>query len=476
VNVKANFFSNFINNAMTMRAAWLRRLTDTRKNIESECGHPSEVSIEDNTLAFKRGDMAARIISLYPEECWGNDPVVYETEDQKETEFEKAWTGLQERLRIFYFLHRADVLSGIGRFGVLLLGLNDGKPMSEPVEGLDEMGESTQVPTDLKLLFVRPFDESLIQVRTLQTDSSNPRFGQPTKYSIQFSDEAMEGSTLSSSQTVHWSRIIHLADNRTNSEVYGCPRLERIYNRILDLKKIAGGAGEMFWKGGFPGLSVEAVPVEGEVELDEKATKEQMEAYMDGLQRYIATTGMTVKSLAIQIADPRPHMEIQVRLIAMAIGVPWRILMGVEVGQLASEQDIRVWNRRLQRRCVEYINPFIVRPFVDRLIAFGILPKPAQVKISWPDFNSPTDQDKAAVAEKQTNALAKYVQGGVDTMLPPFHYLTLVLGMTDEEAQAIIDASEKQMAQTDGVSLFAPPDLAPANPRANPALARNAGE
>jgi len=65
-------------------------------------------------------------------------------------------------------------------------------------------------------------------------------------------------------------------------------------------------------------------------------------------------------------------------------------------------------------------------------------------------LNSPSDTEKADVTEKQTNALAKYVQGGVDALMPPFLYLTLILGMSDEEAQAVVDASEEQTLEEDG--------------------------
>lgn len=448
-----------IRNALATRQAWFKKFSDPRKDIESECGHPESIDTADYCLAFERGDLAGRIVALYPEECWSDDPVVYETEDENLTTFEKAWDELQKKYQIYSYLQRADILSGIGRFGILLIGVNDGKKLEEPLEGINERGEINPGAEARQLIYLRPFEERLVNILSMQNDLSNPRYGQPLYYSITFEEETPSTAAAASgmattllNQRVHWSRVIHLADNRTNSDVYGLPRMKRVFNRLLDLKKVSGGAGEMFWKGGFPGLSIESVPTDGDVELDTDATKEQMEAYMDGLQRYIATVGMSVKSLAIQIADPRPHAEIQIRLIAMAMGVPWRILMGVEVGQLASEQDMRVWNQRLQRRRDKYIDPFILLPFINRLIAIGALPAPdSGIKIHWPDLNTPSLTDRAAIAEKQTSALEKYVRSGVDAVIPPFHFLTLVLGMNENEAKAIIKASS-------GVSELSPPD------------------
>ena len=58
-----------------------------------------------------------------------------------------------------------------------------------------------------------------------------------------------------------------------------------------------------------------------------------------------------------------------------------------------------------------------------------------------PYLNSLSDADKADVAAKKTEALAKYVQGGCDVLMSPFFFLTLFLGLSDAEARAIINDS-----------------------------------
>jgi hypothetical protein len=222
----------------------------------------------------------------------------------------------------------------------------------------------------------------------------------------------------------------------------------------LDLKKIVSGSGEMFWKGGFPGLSLETHPSIENAVIDEEGIKKQVDDYQNGLQRYLALSGMAAKSLTPQVADPGGHVDVQIKLIAAALGVPWRVFVGSEQAQLASEQDTRAWNKRLTRRRNEYVTPFVVLPLIDRLQAFGVLPMVSEkneVHVEWPDLHNPSEDEKAGVTEKKTNALAKYVQGGVDTLIPPFHYLTLILGMSDDEAQAVIDAATEQLDNEDGL-------------------------
>lgn len=431
----------FATNMLLERQLWLRKLLDPRRDIEIECGHPPTITKEDYRHLFERGDIAARVVSVWPEESWSENPEIMETEDETETEFEATWTELQEQLNIYPMLERADILSGVGTFGVLLLGLDDGLNLDQPAPGINERGEAVgRSGGERQLLYLRAFDESYLQVNRLEGDVSNPRYGLPLSYNIMFDTENVAKQTA-----VHWSRVIHLADNRTVSEIYGTPRMKRVFNRILDIRKIAGGSGEMFWKGGFPGISLESMPgVDEDVTFDAEATKAQMEAYMNGLQRYIATVGMQAKSLGVQVADPGPHLVVQLKLIATALGVPWRVLIGSEAAQLASEQDTRAWNRRLKHRRDTYLTPFLIRPFIDRLVAFGILPEPAEVIVSWPDLNAVSDADKAGISEKRSNAISKYVQSGSDALVPPFHYLTLVLGMKDDEARAMLEAAGLQ--------------------------------
>jgi len=444
-----NAFNSFVRNTITSRLAWLQRLMDPRRDIDAECGHPQIVLITDYKNLFTRGDIAHRIVSLLPDESWSERPEILETEDETETAFETAWQELDEQFGLAGLMLRADVLSGIGRFGVILLGLDDGLPLNEAV-----------APGEHKLIYIRPFDEGLATVKSLESDVKNPRYGKPKEYQIQFSDTDIlsisdsQTKSTTTAQSVHWSRIVHLADNRTNSEVFGTPRLEKVLNRILDVRKIAGGSGEMFWKGGFPGLSIEAAPgLEDRVTFDAEATKEQLEAYMNGLQRYIAMVGMQAKTLSPQIADPAPHVKLQLQLIATAMGIPWRVLVGSEAAQLASEQDTLAWHKRLNRRRKEYITPYIIRPLLDRLIEFGILPEPKELIVNWPDLNTTSDTDKASIAEKRTNALAKYVQSGADQVMPPFHYFTRILGMGDDEAEAIIEEAEKQAKENEDEGL-----------------------
>jgi len=171
--------------------------------------------------------------------------------------------------------------------------------------------------------------------------------------------------------------------------------------------------------------------------LDSTSIRAEFEKYSSGLQRYLAIEGVSAKSLQPQISDPTAHLTAQLQFIAITIGVPLRVFMGSEQAKLASSQDKETWNDRISNRQNHYVSPMILTPFIDRMIACGVLPEPKQYEINWSDLNSPTDKDKADVGNVRSEALAKYVAGGVDSLIAPKEFLTLILGMPEDEVKII---------------------------------------
>lgn len=440
--------------ALLSRQALLQKLMGGKeKDINKECGYPSRISISNYKDLYDREGIAARVVDIYPTETWQEDPEVVESMKGKESKFEKAWEKLCEDLNLYHYLASVDELSGVGRFGILFLGINDGKPFSEPVNGINAKGERVG-KTAYQLMYLRAMDESCVKIKAFEKDINNPRHGKPTVYTVTFRGEEGQADVVAD---VHWHRVIHVADNRGNSEVFGRPRMQNVYNRLYDLRKVLGGSGEMFWKGGFPGLSFEINPDMTDADFDEKSIGEQVRRYDWGLQRYLAIQGVTAKSLTVQVADPSKHVETALRAIAITIGCPFRIFLGSEQAQLASSQDVKSWNKRLRKRQLKYVTPFIVKPLVERLLAFGTLPEVGKegYKVVWPDLNAPSDEDKAKVGKERTEALNLYVSSGLSTLIPPKEFFTLVMGYSDEVAEALVEASEDFAA-------FEPPGMAEA--------------
>lgn len=484
--------AEFVQNVLMGRSNFWSKLIDPRRDIDNECGYPDIATIDAS--AYKRWhdtfSLAARVNELMPKESWQGSPTIYEDEDSKKvTPFEQAWDAIGKDLLngslyheeqgnpIWEYLQRADILSGIGYFGVILLGIDDGLPLNEPAGGINpdtgdmtgEMRQGVRVGNrkqkitvnredvakrgGRRLLYLRPFDQSLVTIKALVDDSSSPRFGQPTAYYINFTNPGpvLTGTTISNArQEVHWTRIIHLADNLSTSEIIGVPRTRAVFKNLWDCAKLYGGSAEMYWRGAFPGLSIETNPNINPADFKDSGLIEgirgQAYDYMQGLDRTLGLLGMTAKSLAPQVVDPTPQIDKQIEAMCIYLGCPIRVFKGSERGELASTQDDSSWNDRLAERQSKYITPRILIPFVDRLIKLGILPTPEQYCVKWGDLDSLTDAQKAEIAGKRTEAMSKYIGGGVNALMFEQDYLTRELGY-DEEAAASIIENARQAAE-----------------------------
>lgn len=455
-----------------IRTEFLRFMLDGPREIDADCGYPAWLTPDHYRALYDREGHAARVVHCEPEESWANDPDLYEDNPQRSaasaadadegedenadgepaTPFERAWDALEVKFNLWYHLQRIDILSGIGQFGIILFGLDDGAGLEEPVEGFNDDGTVSGNPKH-ELMYLRPFDESVVFVKTREVDVNNPRYGHPTMYSVQFRDFPNWGVQAGEviARDIHWTRVLHVADNRKMSEIYGIPRMQQVYNRLYDLRKVCSADGEAFWKGGFPGISFEINPEiadQGEV-LDKDSLRDEMAAYQNGLQRYFAVQGVTAKTMQPALADPTPHVEMQLKMIAIAKSIPYRILFGTEEAKLAGEQDSRSWNKRVARRQNKYVTPMVIRPFIDRLIDYGMLPKPAKpYTVKWPDLNTPTASDKAAVALQKTQAMGTYVQQGVSQIVGPEQFLTHVMGEEQDVVDDMLDSAGDDMAGT----------------------------
>jgi len=127
-----------MNSAASMRASILRKLMGETRNIDGECGYPSDITDNDYKLMYARNGIAGRIVRILPEESWSENPLIYESEKPQDTEFERAWKALVKERHIYHYLSRIDILSGIGRYGILLLGIDDGLELNLPVIGINE--------------------------------------------------------------------------------------------------------------------------------------------------------------------------------------------------------------------------------------------------------------------------------------------------------------------------------------------------
>jgi hypothetical protein len=398
--------------------------------------------------------MAKAIIDRPVKATWQGQLELVESQETDKTPFEQAWYDLNKRLSLRSFLSRVDRLTGIGRYGVLLLGLDDVK---------DQEGFMKPVKDDGKrqLLYVKPFGEYSAKINTYDSNPKSPRYGMPLTYNIQVADIANNSSTL---VQVDHTRVIHITDDNLESEIYGTPRLEAVFNRLQDIEKIVGGDAEMFWRGARPGFQGQVDPNFTMTEQTKTDLKDQIDEYEHNLRRILVNEGVDLKALAQQIADPANHLDIQLTCISAVTGIPKRILSGSERGELASTQDTGEWKTYVQSRREDHAEPHIIRPFVDRLIELGVLPEPSvDYTIDWLDLFSISEKDRVEIGKSRANAIREYTTNPLASeIIPPEAFFDLFLGLSTEQIAFVKKTvenglSEDQKALIEEMSKIVPP-------------------
>jgi hypothetical protein len=371
-----------------------------KRDMYDALGYARVLTPMDYRERYERGDIAARIVEALPKATWrGTGELVEDEDPDNVTDFEQAWFDLNDKLKIWSVLARADILSGINRYAVVLIGTK-GDISSELDKG--KPGE---------LLYLTPFPEDDAVIESYVTDSADERFGLPLTYQLKRT-RAAGGTGVSANfgRSAHWSRVLHIACDTLDDAVFGQPRLQRVWNRLDDLDKVSGGGAEAFWLRAHQGYQLKLDP-DVVIEPDSaeaKALNDEVDEYVNGMRRYVRTRGMEMQVHSSDVADFSRPIDALLTLIAGATGIPKRILVGSEMGQLASTQDRSNWRDQVQDRRDGWASPQVLRPFVDRLIEYGYLPEPKEYEVRWPTIQFLDETERAEVANKWATINAAY--------------------------------------------------------------------
>lgn len=400
-------------------------LYDGARRINDVLGYKARLEFRDFKARYLRQDVAHRLVKAYPEATWSQPPTVCEDETSDQpTAFEQAWSEMATRVQVFAALERADLLANLGQYSIVLIGLMGQDNLALP---------ATPVSDPASVLYLTPYSEEFARVQALETDASQPGFGRPRLYRLDIGRSAQAGEMGRSRnyQMVHASRVIHVAEDTLDDDVYGIPRLEPVWDRLDDLLKVVGGSAEMFWRDAKRRLAFETrdgYSIRGEDEAD---VVDDVEEFVHNLKDWIRVEGVNVKDLSGIVASPREHADVYLDLISAATSIPKRILLGSERGQLASSQDEHAWLGRIVRRQTQFAEARMLRPLIDRLLRLGALPQPATpYRVEWENLYALSEEKQATVAKDVASALAQYAGPGLaPSVVPEAEFRERYLGL-----------------------------------------------
>lgn len=415
------------------------------RDIYQALGYKTELTYEDYAARYERQDIAKAIINRPIQATWRGKLELNQGKKERTTQFEKAWNDLWEKFKLKSKFIRLDKLSNIGRYGILLFGFDD-------VKNTDQW--RTPVNKKANLIYLNPLHEGNAKIAAFDQNSTSPRFGQPELYNVTLSSED-EANRVSKTMVVHHTRVIHVAGELLESDIYGVPALKAVFNRLMDLEKLVGASAEMFWRGARPGYS-------GKVDKDHFISDparddlmNQLDEYEHDLRRFLINEGIDIAPLESQVSDPDKHVEVQIQMISAVTGIPKRILIGSERGELASSEDKASWLELIQTRQSEYAENQILRPFIDKCVLYSILPDPKiPYTFIWPDLFAPSIKERAKIGKTRAGALQSYMNNpAAAVVFPPAMFYEFMLGLTPEEIKYLQD-NHKTNVKDDLTEIF----------------------
>ncbi len=215
---------------LSQRMGLAQRLGETfsgDRDLYTSLGYRKNPKFDDYLSYYLRGDIAANVIDLAPRATWRHAPTIRSDNDT----FIEQVRELDDRVRLFHFMQRVDEISGIGEYGILLLGTRGAK--------IDEEPGKLDGPQDL--VYVRAYHQGSVTVKTFETDTTSARCGLPLTYEIDLRGTTLSQATratVSQMTIVPWQRVIHVAENVRDGLYLGTPTLKNVFNRLKDLERL----------------------------------------------------------------------------------------------------------------------------------------------------------------------------------------------------------------------------------------------
>lgn len=404
LTVTRNQFRSMVSNIQTVIA---RSMFSTRAGIGfggkrdyyEVFGYNRRPTHADFVAKYLRQDIATRVIDAPVDGLWSDHPTVLGG-----AHFNTKWQDIVDEFDVFTALSKVDTFAGLGSYALLVIGIDDGRPLDAPVE----MSSGTEERRNIT--YLQPYLEGSVEIETLDENPFSKRYGLPMMYRVTPGENLTKNSSILQTQThkafrVHHSRVLHLADRTLESPVFGHSRLEPVFNTLDDIMKVTGGSAETYWLTANRGMQVD---VDKEMDLDEEDAanlQQEIDEYQHNLRRVMRTRGVKINELGSDVADPRGNFSVLISLLSANTGIPQRVLMGAEAGQLASQQDRANWAVQLEQRQSKWGAPKVLKPFVRQLVAMGVIRKPVKFEIQWAEAFKMNPFERGQTSAQQARSI-----------------------------------------------------------------------
>lgn len=378
-------------------------------------GYPEQLSFMNLYRMYCRNGVASAGVDKTILKTWQDNPFLLEKERDgsqgggtKETTLEKQIRQRFDDLRLWTRLAEADRMSMVGKYAGVILRFADSKPFNQPVE---------KVPGGLDgLVEIIPAWEGQLQVSQWDTDETSETYGQPIMF--QFNESAVDTNAKQPRNlTIHPDRVIVWSKDGT---VNGSSALEPGYNALVDMEKVRGAGGEGFWKNA---KSAPVLEIDKEAKVDVMAKQmgikpedladkmnDQVADWNAGFDQLLMVMGMQAKTLNVTLPSPEHFYAIALQDFSASMSMPVKILVGMQTGERASQEDAAEWAQTNMSRRANQTVPNIMS-LVNRLERVGILPE-KDWYLDWTDLTEASIAEKIDRANKMADVNTKLKDSG----------------------------------------------------------------
>jgi len=379
-------------------------------------GYDREIQSNQYRAKYKRGDIATQLIDLPASMCWRDAPTIVDdidegSDDEPQTQFEKDIQTLFDDYQLLHYLRRWDKAIGLGEYGLLMVGLAESteteiEDIDSDTPSLDDRAEPDSYSME-DLAYFSVFTQGAVSGMDVVQNPLHERFGLPESYDLE-----MDAGRTSKTHTVHYTRVLHAAQNLLDNEIYGEPTLRNVFNRLQDREKILGGSAEAYWRSADRRLHLDYGGEGAPTDAEDVAT--EAEEMIHGLRGVLTTQNTDLNT--IEGSDPNPEAANSAIMgaIAGATRIPKRILTGSERGELASTQDKANLTGHMEERRRSFNEPMMLRAVIDRLRDLGIVadPEGGSYTVNWDSLFELNQLEEAKLKGELATALKDSAPGG----------------------------------------------------------------
>lgn len=323
-------------------------------------------------------------------------------------------------------------------------------------------GQDTSTPLDIETVGEGQFKGLLVLDRWMVEPSLQdlvtefgPRLGEPKFYNVVADAPALPR------MKIHYTRCIRMDGvrmpywQRLTENLWGISELERLYDRMVAFDSATTGAAQLVYKSYLRTMKVkdlrEIAATGGDIE-------QQFLKYMNMVRRFQSLEGLTVIDADDEFGEGGAHQafsglsDVMTQLgqqLAGALQIPLVRLFGQSPTGLNSsgESDLRTYYDGIKQRQERTLRVPVT--CIYRMIAQSLgIELPEGFKAEFRNLLQLSDQEKAEIAGKTTDAVGKALEDGVITQsiaMKELKQSSQVTGIFTNITAEDIDAAEEEL-------------------------------